>query len=63
MTAFAVVDESVAVGALGGVPDGNSFEIISIYVAPQDRRKGAGTALMKALIELCEAEELAYSLE
>ena len=28
--AFAVVDESVAVGTLGGVPDGNSFEIISI---------------------------------
>ena len=47
VTALAVVDGDIAVGALGGIVSQNSFEIISIYVAPQDRRKGAGTALMK----------------
>ena len=63
VTAFAVVDDKVAVGALGGVVDRNAFEIISIFVAPQDRRKGAGTALMEALFKLCEGEELEVRAE
>ncbi len=34
VTAFAVTDDGMAVGALGGVVNRNAFEIISIYVAP-----------------------------
>lgn len=41
VTALAAADDGVAVGALGEVVNGNAFEIISVYVAPQDRRKGA----------------------
>ena len=63
VTALAAVDEGVAVGAMGGVVNGNAFELISVFVAPEDRRKGAGTALMKALFKLCEAEELEIRAE
>ncbi len=63
VTAFAAVNDGVAVGALGGVVNRNAFEIISVYVAPQDRRKGAGTALMKALFQLCEDMELEVRAE
>lgn len=62
-TALAVVEDDTAVGALGGAVDENTFEIVSIYVSPDSRRKGAGTALMKTLFELADAEDLTVRAE
>ena len=42
-TALAVVEDGTVVGALGGAVDTDTFEIISIYVAHDSRRAGAGT--------------------
>ena len=63
VTALAVVEDDTAVGALGGAIDGDTFEIVSIYVSPDRRRKGAGTALMKTLFELADAEDLMVRAE
>lgn len=62
-TALAVVEDDTAVGALGGAADGDTFEIVSLYVDPESRRRGAGTALMKELFLLAEAEELMVRAE
>ena len=62
-TALAVVEDQTVVGALGGAVDGDTFEIISIYVSPDSRRKGAGTALIKKLFELADAEDLMVRAE
>ena len=62
-TALAVVEDDTAIGALGGAIDRDTFEIVSIYVTPEHRRKGAGTALMKELFELADAEDLMVRAE
>ena len=63
VTALAVVEDDTAIGALGGAIDRDTFEIVSIYVTPEHRRKGAGTALMKELFELADAEDLMVRAE
>ena len=63
VTALAVVEDDTAIGALGGAIDGDTFEIVSIYVTPEHRRRGAGTALMKKLFELADAEDLMVRAE
>ena len=63
VTALAAVEDDTAVGALGGVVDGDTFEIISIYVIPSRRRNGAGTALMKTIFELADEEDLMVRAE
>ena len=62
-TALAVVEDDTAIGALGGAIDRDTFEIVSIYVTPEHRRRGAGTALMKKLFELADAEDLMVRAE
>ena len=62
-TALAVVEDDTAIGALGGAIDRDTFEIVSIYVTPEHRRRGAGTALMKELFELADAEDLMVRAE
>lgn len=63
VTALAVVLDEKIVGALGGLIDTDTFIIVSMYVLPEDRRKGAGTALMKKLFELADAEDLMVRAE
>ena len=55
LTAFVAVLDGEAVGALAGAVDGYVFEIWSLYVVPEYRRKGAGTALVGALEKLLES--------
>ena len=55
LTAFVAVKDSEAIGAVAGAIDGYIFEIWSIYVDPEYRRQGAGTALINALEELLES--------
>ena len=62
-TALAVVEDGTVVGALGGAVDTDTFEIISIYVAHDSRRAGAGTALISKLFELAEEAELMVRAE
>ena len=62
-TALAVVEDGTVVGALGGAVDTDTFEIISIYVAHDSRRAGAGTALVSKLFELAEEAELMVRAE
>lgn len=62
-TALAVVEDDTAIGALGGAIDRDTFEIVSIYVTPEHRRRGAGRALMKKLFELADAEDLMVRAE
>ena len=62
-TALAVVDGDEAVGALSGAVDGDTFEIVSLYVAPEKRRKGAATALMKKLFSFLDEEKLSVRAE
>ncbi len=52
VTAFAAVIEDIAVGGLAGVTDGGVFDIASIYVLPEYRRRGVGRALIEWLEEL-----------
>ena len=62
-TALAVVEDKTVVGALGGVVDTDTFEIISVYVTPGSRRAGAGTALVSKLFELADEAELMVRAE
>ena len=62
-TALAVVKDGNVIGALGGEIDEYTFFIVSIYVLPEMRRQGAGTALIKKLSELCSSEELMVRAE
>ncbi len=57
VTALAAVLDGNAIGALAGAIDGYVFEIWSIYVDPEHRRKGAGRALIGALEKLLEGSE------
>ena len=62
-TALAVVEKGTVIGALSGEIDENTFEIVSIYVVPEKRRRGAGSALMKKLFELADEENLMVRAE
>ena len=54
ITAFVAVDKNAAVGAIAGFIDGDTFEIRSLYVIPNHRKKGVGTALIDKLEEVLE---------
>ena len=56
--AYGVVEDDVAVGAVAGTFSEEFFQIQSLYVAPEYRRKGYGTALMNELAELFASEYL-----
>ncbi|MCR4655139.1 MAG: GNAT family N-acetyltransferase [Lachnospiraceae bacterium] len=57
VTAFAAVIDDIAVGALAGVTDGGVFDIASIYVLPEYRRRGVGSALVEWLKGLLDFED------
>ena len=57
VTAFAAVIDDIAVGALAGATDGGVFDIASIYVMPEYRRRGIGSALVEWLKELLDFED------
>ncbi|MBQ8970253.1 MAG: GNAT family N-acetyltransferase [Lachnospiraceae bacterium] len=63
VTAFAVAEGNTVIGALSGAADGDFFEISSLYVSPDFRRRGAGTALMKTLFSLLSEPELMVRIE
>ncbi|MCR5404877.1 MAG: GNAT family N-acetyltransferase [Butyrivibrio sp.] len=63
VTALAVAYEGSVVGALSGIIDTDAFIIVSIFVIPEMRRMGAGTALLKRLFELCDSEDLVLRAE
>ena len=52
VTALGYVSDQVACAAVAGYIRGNSFEIISFYVAKDYRRRGIGSGLLTALCEL-----------
>lgn len=55
LTAFVAVMDGEAVGALAGAVDVHVFEIWSIYVDPEHRRQGAGSALIDAVEKLLDS--------
>lgn len=63
VTAYAAVEDGMAVGALSGAIDEEEFELISIYVHPDYRGRGAGTALLERLTELLEGEDIPIRAE
>lgn len=59
VTAFVAVEDEAAVGALAGLINGAIFDIFSIYVEPEKRRQGVGSALIAKLEELLYEEDAA----
>ncbi|MCD8067284.1 MAG: GNAT family N-acetyltransferase [Lachnospiraceae bacterium] len=54
VTAFGLAEDQLAVGALAGYLEGGLFQIASLYVAPDYRRRGGGRLLLKTLEKLLE---------
>ena len=63
VTALAVVKGNAVIGALAGAVDGDFFDVISVYVDSEHRRKGAGTALMSKLFEFLDEMNLMARVE
>ena len=63
ITAFAASLPEGAAGALAGFAEGSSFRIEWLYVSPEYRGRGLGSALMDALGELLADEDLIISAE
>jgi GNAT superfamily N-acetyltransferase len=55
LTALGLVQDEVACGAAAGHLTEDSFEIMSLYVAPDYRRKGGGRLLLDTYAELLSA--------
>ena len=49
VTALGIAQEGVACGALAGYVSDGCFQIISLYVAPDYRRRGGGRLLLQRL--------------
>lgn len=56
-TVLIALEGNRAVGALGGAIDGKVFEIVSLYVEPESRRRGAAGLMLKALTALLKDTE------
>ena len=63
ITAFAAALPEGAAGALAGFVEGSTFRLEWLYVSPEYRRRGLGSALMEALGELLADEDLRISAE
>ena len=46
--------DETAVGALAAMPEGDTFSVISLYVAPEYRRQGGGRLLMNQFLLMAE---------
>lgn len=56
VTALGLVDRGVAVGAMAGYADGDTFVLSSFYVAPAYRKRGGGQQLLDELMEVLYGE-------
>ncbi|MCR4591169.1 MAG: GNAT family N-acetyltransferase [Lachnospiraceae bacterium] len=63
LTVLAAVDGSSVTGVLAGMMDGQEFIIDSVFVDPEKRRTGAGTALMEKLDSLFPEGNIAIRAE
>ena len=54
MLILGLVKEKTAVGVLAAVLEGETFSIVSLYVAPQYRRQGGGRLLMNQFLLIAE---------
>lgn len=50
--ALGAVEDGTALGALAGGPRNGEFEIVSFFVAREQRNRGAGTALLEELVRI-----------
>ncbi len=62
-TALGISADEVACGALAGYEDGGCFYLTSFYVAPEYRKRGIATALLRALERLLMQIGEVYALE
>lgn len=58
VTVLAAMDGNQVIGAMGGAIDGDAFEITSLYVHPEHRRRGAGQELIWKLQDILEEDEV-----
>ncbi len=58
VTVLAAMDGNQVIGAMGGAIDGDAFEITSIYVHPEHRRRGAGQELIWKLQDILGEDEI-----
>ena len=49
-------EDAVPCGLLAGVPAGEVFELCTLYVAPEHRRRGGGLRLLEVLLSVLEDE-------
>lgn len=63
VTAFVAVEGNLAVGTIAGAVDEGVFELVSIYVHPDHRGRGVGTALFDRLNALLEGEGMPIRAE
>ncbi|MCR5775362.1 MAG: GNAT family N-acetyltransferase [Lachnospiraceae bacterium] len=63
VAAFAVVEDETAIGALAGAAMNGVFEVHSIYVHPDHRRRGAGRALIDSLEKYTTEMDLGIKVE
>lgn len=61
VTALALTQDDIAVGALAGYLENGRFQIASLYVAPDYRRCGGGRMLLEALLR--ELDGYAFGVE
>ncbi len=52
ITLMGVTEDKTACGALGGYLDGGRYQIVSLYVAPEYRRRGFGRCMVEGLKQL-----------
>lgn len=53
-----LIDDNTAAGAIAGmVEEGNIFSVMSLYVAPDHRRRGGGRLLIESLCRILEEED------
>lgn len=56
LTAFGLTQDDLAIGAAAGYLEGNTFLILSFYIAPDYRRCGGGRLLMETLAKALRGE-------
>ena len=52
ITAIGLIEDGIACGAAAGYPEGNHFQIVSFYVAPDYQWRGGGRMMMDYLVSL-----------
>ncbi|MFI3312298.1 MAG: GNAT family N-acetyltransferase [Eubacteriales bacterium] len=63
LTVLGLVEEEIACGALAGLWLDEAFQILSLYIAPEHRRKGGGRLLIKTLVTALTQLERPTNLE